>query len=89
MPASGAVRSRAELFEYLFLSSYSLDRIKAPTLLLLSTGATFADPHLSRALLRQNASVAVRMIDCQHWPLTERPEEVRQAIDEWIGSHPR
>jgi hypothetical protein len=27
----------------------------------------------------------VRQIDCHHWPLTERPIEVRQAIETWCA----
>jgi hypothetical protein len=30
-------------------------------------------------------NVTVQTIDCQHWPLTERPDEVRQAIERWCA----
>jgi hypothetical protein len=30
--------------------------------------------------------VAVQTIECQHWPLTERPTEVREAIERWCDA---
>lgn len=57
-----------------------------PTLALLSTGATFADADEMRALLA-GAQVSLRSIDCHHWPLTEQPLEVRQAIEAWIAAN--
>lgn len=53
-----------------------------PTLALLSTGATFADAAEMRAALAA-PNVEVQTIDCQHWPLTERPLEVRRSIERW------
>jgi pimeloyl-ACP methyl ester carboxylesterase len=58
--------------------------LAVPVLALLSTGATFADPAEMRALLA-GPRVTLGAIDCHHWPLTERPLEVRQAIEEWIA----
>ncbi len=56
-----------------------------PVLALLSSGATFADADRMRALLA-GPRVTIRTIECHHWPLTERPLEVRQAIEDWIGT---
>jgi hypothetical protein len=28
----------------------------------------------------------VAEVDCNHWPLTERPVEVREAIERWCGA---
>jgi len=58
-----------------------------PVLALLSSGATFADAAAMRAALA-GPNVTVEPIDCQHWPLTERPHEVRQAIERWCGALP-
>ena len=58
-----------------------------PVLALLSTGGTFADAAAMRTALA-GPSVTVQAIDCQHWPLTERPHEVRQAIERWCGALP-
>jgi len=50
---------------------------------LLSAAGTFADPERTAALLSASLNVQVHKIDCHHWPLTERPEEVRRAIEAW------
>jgi pimeloyl-ACP methyl ester carboxylesterase len=57
--------------------------IHAPMLVLLSAGATFAGEAQTRALLARFGQVEVQAIECQHWPLTERPDEVRDAIERW------
>jgi esterase len=56
-----------------------------PVLALLSSGATFADAAAMRAAL-EGPQVQIETIECHHWPLTERPEAVRQAIERWIGA---
>lgn len=58
--------------------------LAVPVLALLSTGATFADAGEMRALLA-GPRVTLGAIDCHHWPLTERPLEVRQAIEAWVA----
>jgi hypothetical protein len=30
----------------------------------------------------------VRTIECHHWPLTERPDEVRGLIEAWCAGQP-
>ncbi|HET9207664.1 MAG TPA: alpha/beta hydrolase [Burkholderiaceae bacterium] len=59
-----------------------------PVLALLSTGATFADADAMRTALA-GPDVTVQTIDCQHWPLTERPDEVRQTIERWCEALPQ
>jgi pimeloyl-ACP methyl ester carboxylesterase len=54
-----------------------------PVLALLSTGATFADADAMRAALA-GPRVTLQTIECHHWPLTERPAEVRRAIERWV-----
>lgn len=63
----------------------SLASIAAPVLLLLSSGATFADPDATRGRARELPQVRIETIDCQHWPLTERPAEVREMIERWCA----
>jgi pimeloyl-ACP methyl ester carboxylesterase len=58
-----------------------------PVLALLSTGATFADAGPMRDALR-GPRVQLVSIDCHHWPLTERPAQVREAIEDWITRLP-
>ncbi len=59
------------------------ESIAAPTLVLLSTGATFADLAQMQSIAAQFPRGQVRTIDCHHWPLTERPDEVRRIIEDW------
>lgn len=64
------------------------ERITMPTLVLLSTGATFADLAAMRSIAARFPRGEVRTIDCHHWPLTERPDEVRQLIEAWCAGLP-
>jgi pimeloyl-ACP methyl ester carboxylesterase len=56
--------------------------LQRPVLALLSSAATFADAQAMQAALAGH-QVTVQTIACHHWPLTERPEAVRQAIEAW------
>lgn len=62
--------------------------IGAPTLVLLSSGATFADLARMRRIAAGFPQGAVRTIDCHHWPLTERPAEVRRIVEDWLADLP-
>lgn len=57
--------------------------ISQPVLALLSSGATFADLAITRSVLARLPDVSTATIACEHWPLTERPVEVRTAIERW------
>lgn len=57
-----------------------------PVLALLSDGATFADPAVMRRTLGRLPHVTMATIACHHWPLTERPAEVRAEIERWVGA---
>jgi pimeloyl-ACP methyl ester carboxylesterase len=57
-----------------------------PVLVLLSTGATFARLEDSRAIAARFPRGTVETVDCHHWPLTERPEAVRERIEAWISA---
>lgn len=61
----------------------SLAGITVPVLVLLSSGITYTDPARTRQALGQLQRVQVATIDAYHWPLTERPHEVREAIERW------
>jgi pimeloyl-ACP methyl ester carboxylesterase len=61
-----------------------LEAITAPTLVLESTGVDFMDRARSRAELGRLPRLQLLKIDATHWPLTERPDEVRQAIESWV-----
>jgi pimeloyl-ACP methyl ester carboxylesterase len=59
------------------------DSIRCPVLALLSRGGTFADFAETAAIVGTFPRLQQAEIDCQHWPLTERPDEVREAIERW------
>jgi pimeloyl-ACP methyl ester carboxylesterase len=58
-----------------------------PVLALLSSGATFADAAQMREALA-GPRVQLQAIDCHHWPLTEKPLQVRQAVESWCAALP-
>jgi pimeloyl-ACP methyl ester carboxylesterase len=57
--------------------------IGAPVLLLLSRGATFTDTARTQAIAARFPRLETATIDAYHWPLTERPVEIRTAIEQW------
>ena len=74
-----------ELVE-MFRPLASPESIAMPTLVLLSTGATFAALPEMRAIAARFPRGQVQTVDCHHWPLTERPDEVRDLIDTWCAA---
>lgn len=62
-----------------------LARLPVPTLVLLSRGVTFTDPAATARLLAGLPHVESITIDAYHWPLTEKPGEVRRAIEVWLN----
>jgi pimeloyl-ACP methyl ester carboxylesterase len=70
----------------LFRDAPSPASISCPVLALLSRGGTFADPAETAEIARGFRRVQEVEIDCQHWPLTERPDEVRGAVEHWCDS---
>jgi pimeloyl-ACP methyl ester carboxylesterase len=65
-----------------------LSRIQAPILALLSTSITYTDPQITRALLAENPGTKIVTVDAYHWPLTENPVQVREAIERWCEALP-
>jgi pimeloyl-ACP methyl ester carboxylesterase len=59
--------------------------LSQPVLALLSSGATFADGSEMRAALA-GPRVRIETIHCHHWPFTERPAEVRRAVEDWVAA---
>lgn len=62
-------------------------RIAVPMLVLLSRGLTYTDAGVTAGLLAGAADATRETIDAYHWPLTERPTEVRRAIETWIAQY--
>jgi pimeloyl-ACP methyl ester carboxylesterase len=62
-----------------------LGDVAAPTLALLSKGITFTDLKATRAELARMPHVTVKLVNAYHWPLTEKPDAVRSAIERWCA----
>lgn len=89
--AMGLIREHMPIANYLqqLVASISplpkLECIAVPTLVLESTGVDFMDRARSSAQFARLQASELVEIDATHWPLTERPDEVRRAIENWIG----
>ena len=67
----------------LFSAPPAPESIRCPVLALLSRGGTFAEFSETAQIARRFPNVQEVEIDCHHWPLTERPDDVRRAIESW------
>ena len=65
-----------------------LDRLQIPILALLSSGITYTIPAITKEMLARNPRVRIEIIDAYHWPLTEKPVQVREAIERWCAPLP-
>jgi len=63
-----------------------LEKIQAPFLALLSTGRTFADPDITRALLSRLPQGEIQTLDSKHWIPTEQPQAMRELIETWCAN---
>ncbi len=61
-------------------------RLRAPALALLSTGSAFTDPAITERWLARLPDCRIVHLDARHWIPTERPEELRHAIEEWCAA---
>jgi pimeloyl-ACP methyl ester carboxylesterase len=62
-----------------------LAAIGAPVLALLSNGITFTDLEATERLLHALPRLEIERLDAYHWPLTEQPVAVREAIERWCA----
>ena len=65
-----------------------LSQIPAPILALLSKGITYTDLETTRRVLSEHPRTRIETIDAYHWPLTEKPAQVRTAIERWCTHLP-
>ena len=65
-----------------------LESVTAPTLVLESAGVDFMDRGRFRAALARLPRLELIEVDATHWPLTERPDDVRRAIEDWVDRLP-
>jgi pimeloyl-ACP methyl ester carboxylesterase len=61
-----------------------LASIQIPVAVLLSGAATFADAEINRENVARFPKGEVITIQANHWPLTEAPDETREAIEGWL-----
>ncbi len=59
--------------------------IDVPVQVLISGGTTLADLDVNRAEAARFPNSEVVMLEANHWPLTETPDAVREAIEDWIA----
>ncbi|KPK55454.1 MAG: hypothetical protein AMS22_04265 [Thiotrichales bacterium SG8_50] len=62
----------------------ALRMITQPVLVLLSASTAVSATVQMQAQIAQFPHSETAMIHADHWPLTERPDEVRQAIEDWL-----
>lgn len=62
-----------------------LESIDRPVLVLLSGGITFAELDVNRAEAARFPDHEIVVLEANHWPLTEAPEQVRGELERWIG----
>jgi pimeloyl-ACP methyl ester carboxylesterase len=60
-----------------------LQELRVPMLALISQAVTFTDTEKTQAALARCPQLQIEMLTAYHWPLTEKPLEVRQAIESW------
>ena len=58
--------------------------IRCPALVLVSKHSTMTDPARTRAARQALADAEIVELDALHWIPTERPHEMRAAIEEWL-----
>lgn len=60
----------------------------APILALISQAVTFTDTDATQHALRRYPTSRAVMLSAYHWPLTEKPVEVRREIELWCAQLP-
>ena len=57
--------------------------VRVPVLALLSTGGAFGDPAVTERRLARLPRCRIVRLEARHWIPTERPAEMRRAIEAW------
>ncbi|MFV1997372.1 MAG: alpha/beta fold hydrolase [Acidiferrobacterales bacterium] len=60
-----------------------LENIDVPVLVLLSSGASISNPEKNQATINRMPNARIVNIAANHWLLTEKPREAREAIEKW------
>ncbi len=64
-----------------------LETITQPVLVLMSGGSSLSDRQRNELQIKRMPNASIQMVDCDHWPLTEQPDTVRDKIDHWCQAH--
>lgn len=64
-----------------------LENIIQPVLVLLSAGATVSNPEKNLEIINRMPNVNITTIEANHWLLTEKPREAREAIENWCDEN--
>lgn len=70
----------------LFATAAEPEAVRQPVLVIASSSGTFADRAKTAEQLARFPKARTQTIDCQHWPVTEKPLELRQMIENFIIS---
>ncbi len=62
-----------------------LEHLNAPVLALLSAGSTFSEPHRTQQRLQSLPRCQVVTLDAHHWIPAEKPDAMRNAIEQWCA----
>ena len=64
-----------------------LENITQPVMVLLSAGATVSNPEKNLEIINRMPNVTITTIEANHWLLTEKPHEAREAIENWCDKN--
>jgi pimeloyl-ACP methyl ester carboxylesterase len=62
----------------------ALEELTLPVLAILSGGSTLGDASLNQQAVDRIANSETSVLNANHWPLTETPDQLRQVIDAWV-----
>ena len=60
-----------------------LEEITQPVLVLMSGGSSLSDRNRNELQIKRMPHATIQLVACDHWPLTEQPDTVRDMIDSW------
>ena len=60
-----------------------LTQIDMPALTILAKDPSLSDASKNEMVMRTLPNNTITIIDADHWPLTEKPNETREAIEQW------
>ena len=61
----------------------AIAKIQCPVNIILSKSSSIVRLENVKNYFDTDATVDIKSIDANHWPLTEKPEETRRSIDDW------